>query len=113
MQLCSPANTDKKGFSPFSEKASEKTMRKLQQYGTIANTPQGRELEKQFREQFANTLPDLSHEIALVTMEAQGAAIAFNSWHRNESIKAYGNAVVPQVVYQIFKAIQQYEDLNK
>jgi DNA (cytosine-5)-methyltransferase 1 len=27
--------------------------------------------------------------------------------HRNESIKAYGNAVVPQVVYQIFKAIEQ------
>ena len=26
-------------------------------------------------------------------------------------LKAYGNAVVPQVVYQIFKAIEQYEDL--
>lgn len=26
---------------------------------------------------------------------------------RNESIKGYGNAVVPQVVYQIFKAIEQ------
>jgi len=34
--------------------------------------------------------------------------IAFPKW-RNESIRAYGNAVVPQVVYQIFKAIQQYE----
>jgi len=31
------------------------------------------------------------------------------SKHRNESIKAYGNAVVPQVVYQIFKAINEYE----
>lgn len=29
--------------------------------------------------------------------------------HRTESIKAYGNAVVPQVVYQIFKAIDEYE----
>jgi DNA (cytosine-5)-methyltransferase 1 len=26
--------------------------------------------------------------------------------HRNESIKAYGNAIVPQVVYQIFKTIE-------
>lgn len=26
-----------------------------------------------------------------------------------QSIKAYGNAIVPQVVYQIFKAIEQYE----
>ena len=34
--------------------------------------------------------------------------ITFSKW-RNESIKAAGNAVVPQVVYQIFQAIQQYE----
>jgi DNA (cytosine-5)-methyltransferase 1 len=36
--------------------------------------------------------------------------ITFPKW-RNESIKAYGNAVVPQVVYQIFKAIQEYETI--
>jgi DNA (cytosine-5)-methyltransferase 1 len=29
------------------------------------------------------------------------------SKHRRESIKAYGNAIVPQVAYQIFKAITQ------
>jgi len=35
--------------------------------------------------------------------------------HRNESIKAYGNAIVPQVVFQIFKAINEYtpKTLNK
>jgi DNA (cytosine-5)-methyltransferase 1 len=38
--------------------------------------------------------------------------ITFSRW-RNESIKAYGNAVVPQVVYQIFKAIQEYENMHK
>jgi DNA (cytosine-5)-methyltransferase 1 len=37
--------------------------------------------------------------------------ITFPRW-RAESIKAYGNAIVPQVAYEIFKAIQQYEDLN-
>jgi len=31
------------------------------------------------------------------------------SKHRNESIKAYGNAIVPQVVYQIFKSINEYQ----
>ena len=36
--------------------------------------------------------------------------ITFPKW-RNESIKAYGNAVVPQVVYEIFKAIEKYENL--
>jgi DNA (cytosine-5)-methyltransferase 1 len=34
--------------------------------------------------------------------------ITFPKW-RNESIKAAGNAIVPQVVHQIFKAIEQYE----
>lgn len=37
--------------------------------------------------------------------------ITFSKW-RNESIKAYGNAIVPQVALQIFKAIEQYELLN-
>ncbi len=36
--------------------------------------------------------------------------ITFSKW-RNESIKAYGNAIVPQVALQIFKAIEQYESL--
>ena len=36
-------------------------------------------------------------------------AISFAKW-RQESIKAYGNAWVPQVAYEIFRAIQQVED---
>lgn len=38
--------------------------------------------------------------------------ITFSKW-RAESIKAGGNAIVPQVVHQIFKAIQQYNDLDQ
>lgn len=37
--------------------------------------------------------------------------ITFPKW-RNESIKAGGNAVVPQVVYQIFKTIEHYEKMG-
>lgn len=44
----------------------------------------------------------ISNELAGITI----------SKHRNESIKAYGNAIVPQVVYQIFKAIQEAKNLN-
>jgi len=36
-------------------------------------------------------------------------SITFPKW-RNESIKAYGNAIVPQVAHQIFKAIEAYEE---
>jgi len=35
-------------------------------------------------------------------------SITFSKW-RNESIKAGGNAIVPQVAFKIFKAIQDYE----
>jgi len=37
--------------------------------------------------------------------------ITFPKW-RNESIKGYGNAIVPQVAMQIFAAIEQYEQLT-
>jgi len=37
--------------------------------------------------------------------------ITFSKW-RNESIKAYGNAIVPQVALQIFKAISEYNFLT-
>ena len=37
--------------------------------------------------------------------------ITFSKW-RNESIKAYGNAIVPQVALEIFKAIQAIENLK-
>jgi DNA (cytosine-5)-methyltransferase 1 len=38
-------------------------------------------------------------------------SITFSKW-RNESIKAGGNAIVPQVVLQIFKTIEQYERIG-
>ena len=34
------------------------------------------------------------------------------SRHRRESLKAYGNAIVPQVALQIFKAINEYENTS-
>jgi DNA (cytosine-5)-methyltransferase 1 len=37
--------------------------------------------------------------------------VTFPKW-RNESIKAYGNAIVPQVAYQIFKALELNEAQN-
>ena len=36
--------------------------------------------------------------------------ITFSKW-RKESIKAYGNAIVPQVAYEIFKSISLYQEL--
>lgn len=38
--------------------------------------------------------------------------ITFSQW-RNKSIQAYGNAVVPQVVFEIFKAIKKFNELEE
>jgi DNA (cytosine-5)-methyltransferase 1 len=38
--------------------------------------------------------------------------ITFSKW-RNESIKAYGNAIVPQVAFEIFKTINTFEEQLK
>jgi len=38
--------------------------------------------------------------------------ITFSKW-RNESIKGYGNAIVPQVAYEIFKVLQHIDDSLK
>jgi DNA (cytosine-5)-methyltransferase 1 len=38
--------------------------------------------------------------------------ITFPKW-RNESIKAMGNAIVPQVAYQIFKAIEEFQIMSE
>lgn len=99
--------TSAKQTSLFGEDASKGLLRKLSKYGEFGRSPQGLELEKQFTGQFGNTLPHLSHEIALAAKEIEKECIKFASWHRKESIKAGGNAIVPQVALQIFKVIEQ------
>ena len=56
-------------------------------------------------ENFPSQLPICGGDDGLPT-ELDG--ITFSKW-RNESIKAYGNAIVPQVAYQIFKAIEDHD----
>jgi DNA (cytosine-5)-methyltransferase 1 len=110
LQLCQSPNIGQGEFSPFGEDASKGLLRKLSKHGEFGRSPQGLELEKQFAGQFGNTLPHLSHEIALAAKEIEKECIKFASWHRNESIKAAGNAIVPQVAFQIFKVI---DEMNK
>ena len=54
-------------------------------------------------EQFPTESPICGGDDGLPT---QLDGITFSKW-RNESIKAYGNAIVPQVAYEIFKAIER------
>lgn len=113
MQLYQAGNKAQDNLSPFSEKFSGKTLRFLQRYGEFRNSPQGWKLEKQRSIKSSNALQVLPHEIALAARRFEASIAKFKTWHRNESIKAYGNAIVPQVVLQIFKAIRQYENQTK
>lgn len=46
-----------------------------------------------------------------LSREVDGISYSFAKW-RNESIKAYGNAIVPQVAMEIFRAIKMTVELN-
>jgi DNA-cytosine methyltransferase len=109
MQLYSTRKSEQRILSPFSEKFCEPIMQHLQKHKEFRCSPQGQELEKQRFEQFGNSLSFLPHEVALAARRFETAVSKFEAWHRNESIKAAGNAVVPQLILQIFKAIEQFE----
>lgn len=47
-----------------------------------------------------------------IPFDVDSLTISFPRW-RQESIKAYGNAWVPQVAYEIFRAIEAEEENNK
>ncbi len=46
-----------------------------------------------------------------ISREVDGISYSFAKW-RNESIKAYGNAIVPQVAMEIFRAIKRTINVN-
>lgn len=47
-----------------------------------------------------------------ISFDVDCLTIPFRKW-RTEALKAYGNAIVPQVIYEIFKAIEQVEIMPK
>lgn len=106
VQLCQTPDSAQGDISPFGSEVSERLLRKLRKHKAFRCSPHGRKLEKQFRNQFADTLPFMSHEIALAAKEIQECCAKFSQNKRRQSIKGYGNAIVPQVAYQIFKAIE-------
>lgn len=94
------------GISQFSEETSERVLRYLRNYGTFASSPLGQKYKEQFFKQFGDFMPELSHEIALATKKIVEECERTASYVRQESIKSYGNAIVPQVAFEIFKAIE-------
>jgi len=76
------------------------------------------ELEgRRFRQPYKRNAWDSFPSVAPICVGDDGIpnrldGITFSKW-RKESIKAAGNAIVPQVALQIFKAIEQFNHINQ
>jgi DNA (cytosine-5)-methyltransferase 1 len=109
------SNTDNNGlFSEYGENEINASKRRVYAFGDFKQGDGDGDvgystIEIPGWEQFPTESPICSRDDGIPT-GLDG--ISFSKW-RNESIKGFGNAVVPQVVHQIFKAIQQYEDDRK
>lgn len=54
------------------------------------------------------TVPPVCSRYDGIPFDVDSLTISFPKW-RSESIKAYGNSIVPQVIYEIFKAVEEIE----
>jgi DNA (cytosine-5)-methyltransferase 1 len=93
------ADTDKKRFSTKGA-STELEGRRFGKHDTQSNQPSWHD--------FPTQSPVCSRDDGF---SSRLDGITFPKW-RNESIKAAGNAIVPQVAYQIFRAIELYEIQN-
>jgi len=86
--------------------------KRIEERNDVFNARNGwiQELDKKiFWNEFPTQHPICSGDDGLST-ELDG--ITFSKW-RQESIKGYGNAIVPQVAYEIFKVIAEMDRLEK
>jgi DNA (cytosine-5)-methyltransferase 1 len=102
-----PPNTDSEGFQKFTFANCNDQTRWQEQRGRTKQSPS--DAWKTYKTDWGNfptTEPTIRMRNDGLSSRLDG--ITFPKW-RQESIKGGGNAIVPQVVYQIFKSIEQYE----
>lgn len=97
-------------LSPWSKETSKRVLRYLRNNPKLASSSLGQKYKEQYKGELTDTLSELSHEIALATKKIIEECEKTSLRVRQESVKAYGNAVLPQVVYEIFRAINIVEN---
>lgn len=96
-------------LSVRSEEVSKGILRKLRKQRPCADSPQGLQLQEQLSRELGISVPTLSHDVALAALAVSKEVESMRSYVRRESLKAYGNAIVPQVMYEIFRCIDEIE----
>ena len=81
------------------------------QQAQIQSDRQNRRIDKPNFGHFPTQSPICNRDDGLPFRVAD-LAISFPKW-RSKSIEALGNAIVPQVIYEIFKAIDNYDKIHK
>jgi DNA (cytosine-5)-methyltransferase 1 len=120
--VCEPQNAADAVRTEFQGAGSARSGRnEFTDKGKYAARPAGsrriQDNEKQPSEQFAQNIPDW-RDFPTQSPVCRGndglpdglAGIPVSRWRR-ECIKAFGNAIVPQVIYEIFKAINETNNL--
>ena len=83
--------------------------------GDIAKKKRERQLQRDSSGQICNQWENFPSQSAICGgddgFSCELDNITFSKW-REESIKGYGNAVVPQLIVQLFKTIEAYENLQ-
>lgn len=97
------------GLDGFSRIAAD-PYGKRQKYGNDQRTERWSEPDEQFKGQYIFSIWEKFPTQSPICIGDDGLSgrldgITFSKW-RQESVKAYGNAIVPQVAYEIFKAIE-------
>lgn len=85
-------------------------LRQATKYGNDQRTERWSEPDERFKTQYSSSIWEKFPTQSPICSGDDGLSgrldgITFSKW-RQESVKAYGNAIVPQVAYEIFKAIE-------
>lgn len=100
----------REGITGITPNTSDTGLQRCEKFGSVGTV--GKERNKQLAGLLPSTWeifptqPPICSGNDGISRKLDG--ITFPKW-RNESIKAYGNAIVPQLALQIFKAINEYE----
>jgi DNA (cytosine-5)-methyltransferase 1 len=101
-------------IEPTTLHTNNEGLERIENIGSIASIGQKR--NEQFTRHIPSTWQNFPTQPPICTgndgLPSKLDGITFSKW-RNESIKAAGNAIVPQVALQIFKAINQYESNHR
>ena len=116
--MCNGSGESREGGSSkqFNENGIERGDTTDTESSRLSSCFEGQRQEQLRRGDFRNKLPNNWKNFPTVSPVCNGDdglseqldAITFPKW-RAESVKAGGNAIVPQVAYQIFKTIESYE----